>query len=255
MSPSARAARSSPPRRARARHGRPIGRAGSWLAARPACPAPMTTVVTRSMAWPLRLTVQATSTVTFVGFVRASKTAERFWDWATSASMSSFEASASMLNVTLMSLKPLRTSLSAPRMPADVVMALDGRLDRTQLDAAVLRDGRHARRQAAGQADDEVLDRRDPGVRRRENLGVVGFEHRLFQVALLLPEAEEALDLHRAVHAALPLGGCAPGELSGLWRALQHIACIQQRLNVDSVGNLVSYPSSLSLCPRIPRWG
>ena len=33
---------------------------------------------------------QATSTVTCVGFVRASNTAERFWDWATSASMSCF---------------------------------------------------------------------------------------------------------------------------------------------------------------------
>src|SRR5215472_11078874 len=60
---------------------------------------------------------QATSTVTFVGLVSASKTAERFWDWATSASMSSFDASASMWKVTLMSLKPLRTSLSAPRIP------------------------------------------------------------------------------------------------------------------------------------------
>src|SRR6202044_1742758 len=60
------------------------------------------------------LSAQATSTVTFVGFVRASNTAERFWDWATSASMSSREASASIVNVTLMSLKPLRTSLSAP---------------------------------------------------------------------------------------------------------------------------------------------
>src|SRR5271170_7827407 len=63
------------------------------------------------------LAPQATSTVTLVGFVSASNTAERFWDWATSASMSSRDASASMLNVTLMSLKPLRTSLSAPRMP------------------------------------------------------------------------------------------------------------------------------------------
>ena len=50
------------------------------------------------------LAAQATSTVTFVGFVRASNTAERFWDWATSASMSSLDASASMWKVTLMSL-------------------------------------------------------------------------------------------------------------------------------------------------------
>jgi hypothetical protein len=47
---------------------------------------------------------QASSTVTLVGFVSASNTAERFWDWATSASISCRDASASMLNVTLMSL-------------------------------------------------------------------------------------------------------------------------------------------------------
>src|SRR5262249_27120348 len=41
---------------------------------------------------------QATSTVTSVGFVSASNTAERFWDWATSASMSSLDASASISN-------------------------------------------------------------------------------------------------------------------------------------------------------------
>ena len=39
---------------------------------------------------------QLTSTVTFVGFVIISKTAERFCDCATSAAMSSSEASASM---------------------------------------------------------------------------------------------------------------------------------------------------------------
>src|SRR5512146_1268145 len=53
----------------------------------------------------------------FVGFDRASNTADRFCDWATSASISCFDASASMVKVTLMSLKPLRTSLSAPRIP------------------------------------------------------------------------------------------------------------------------------------------
>jgi hypothetical protein len=51
-----------------------------------------------------RAAAQATSTVTFVGLVSASNTAERFWDWATSASISCLDASASMVNVTLMSL-------------------------------------------------------------------------------------------------------------------------------------------------------
>ena len=49
------------------------------------------------------LYVLTTSTVTFTGFVRASYTAERFCDWATIASMSSFDASASISKVTLMS--------------------------------------------------------------------------------------------------------------------------------------------------------
>ena len=38
-----------------------------------------------------------TSTVMFVGFAMTSKTAERFCDCATSASMSSFDASASIV--------------------------------------------------------------------------------------------------------------------------------------------------------------
>src|SRR5690606_6313049 len=59
----------------------------------------------------------ATGTVTLVGLVRASNTAERFCDCATSAAMSSSLASASMSKVTRTSLKPLRTSGSPPRMP------------------------------------------------------------------------------------------------------------------------------------------
>src|ERR1700689_4694978 len=88
---------------------------------------------------------------------------------------------------------------------ADVVPALDRGLDRAQLDAAVLRDRRDTPRPAAPQADGEVLDRRDAVVLGREGLGVVGLERPLLLVALLLAEAEEALDLDRAVPAALPL--------------------------------------------------
>src|SRR6185312_11871374 len=118
-----------------------------------------------------------------------------------------------------------------------VVRAFDRRGDRAQLDAAVLRDRRHARRQAAGQADDEVLDWRDAVVRGREDLGVVGLEHRLLQMVVLLAEAEEAVHLDLAVDAVLPLGRRPPGELGGLGRALQHLARVEQRLHVDTVGN------------------
>ncbi len=50
-----------------------------------------------------RVRDQTTSTVTFTGFVITSYTAERFCDCATIASISGLEASASILNVTLMS--------------------------------------------------------------------------------------------------------------------------------------------------------
>ena len=74
------------------------------LAASPAWPAPTTTVVTCSMTrlrYPPVLLL-LTSTVTLVGLVTQSYSAERFCDCATTASMSCGDASASMLKVTLM---------------------------------------------------------------------------------------------------------------------------------------------------------
>ena len=188
----------------------------------------------------------ATSTVTFVGLVSASNTAERFCDWATSASISCFEASASMVKVTLMSLKPLRTSRVGAEDAADVVRALDRRLDRVQLDAAVLRDRRHAGGQAAGQPDEQVLDRGDAVVRGREHLGMVGLEGRLPLVLLLLAESEVVLDRRRAVHAVLPGRGGPPGELGRLGRALQHLPRLQQGLDVDPVLRRLARRPSLS---------
>ncbi len=179
--------------------------------------------------------VQATSTVTFVGLVSASKTAERFCDWATRASMSAGEASASIEKVTLMSLKPLRTSASAPRMPrmswppsteASTELSLMPRFCATEAMPAVRQDG---------QAHEQVLDRGDAVVLGGEDGGVVGLEDRLVLVALLLAEAEELLDLGGAVDAVLPLRAGAPGELGRLGRALENFAGVQQRLDVHSV--------------------
>jgi hypothetical protein len=102
------------------------------LVASPVCPAPMTTVVTfvmmelrgdlgsrlqasgrvpcpesraRSLQARSRFSnaLYTNSTLTVVGLVMMSNTAERFCDWATIASISFFDASASMLKVTLMS--------------------------------------------------------------------------------------------------------------------------------------------------------
>jgi hypothetical protein len=54
-------------------------------------------------------------------------------------------------------------------------------------------------------------------------------------VVLLFTEAEEVLDPRAGVHAALPLRGGLPGELRGLRRTLQHIACIEECLDVYAV--------------------
>ena len=70
------------------------------LIARPLWPPPMTTVVADRAGVGAGLgrcsAGQLTTTVTFVGLVTMSYTAERFCDCATIASMSSAEASASM---------------------------------------------------------------------------------------------------------------------------------------------------------------
>ena len=68
-----------------------------------------------------------------------------------------------------------------------------------------------------------------------EDLRVVGLERRLGLVRLLLAEAEEALDVRLAVGAVLPLAGRPPRELRRLGRALQRLARVEQRLDVDSV--------------------
>src|SRR5690348_13313782 len=132
-------------------------------------------------------------------------------------------------------------------------MAFDDRLDRAQLDAPVLRDGRHARAQAARQAHEQVLDRRDALVRRREDLRVVGHKGGLLQVALLLAEAEEVLHRDVGVDTALPLRGRPPGELGGFRRGLERFPRVEQRLHVDAVvgncGHVEYYLSLTSIFP------
>ena len=119
--------------------------------------------------------------------------------------------------------------------PLDVHLAFELRLDRAELDTTILRNRRDARGEAARQPDEDVLDRRDPVVLRREDLGMVGLEARLGLVRLLLTKAEEAFDRRLAVRAFHPLAGCSPRELCCLGRALERIARIEERLHVDSV--------------------
>ena len=75
-----------------------------------------------------------------------------------------------------MSLKPLRTSLSAPEDAAHVHPALDRRFDTAELNLAVLRDRGDSGRQAAGERHEHVFDRRGAVVLGRKDLGVVGIE-------------------------------------------------------------------------------
>ena len=74
---------------------------------------------------------------------------------------------------------------------------------------------------------------------------MVGFEHPLGLMVVLLPEAEEALYPRLAMDAVLPLGLGPPGELSGFGRALEHLAGVEQRLHIDSV----SYRGHVDRCP------
>ena len=97
---------------------------------------------------------------------------------------------------------------------AHVHGAFDRRRDPAQLDLAVLGDRGDAGGQAAGQADEHVLDRRRAVVLGGEDLGMVDVERVPGAVALLLAEAEEALDVGVAVRAVLPLARGSPLELA-----------------------------------------
>ena len=179
---------------------------------------------------------QTTSTVTSVGFVRASKTAERFWDWATKRLDVLRRGVRVDVEGHLDVVEAVADVAVGTQDPADVVVALDGRLDRPQLDAAVLRHGRDAAGQAAGQADEEVLDRRDGVVRRREDLGVVGVEAPSRPCGSAPRRGRRSSGSSCVVWTPFcPLGGGLPGELGGLRCALQHLACVEQCLDVDSV--------------------
>src|SRR5688572_4453543 len=157
-----------------------------WLAARPACPAPMTTVVRCSMTRPpsgdfdadvrrVGQRVEYGGTLLGLGHQRLDFLLRRV----------------SVDGEGYLDVVVAVADVGVAENPADVVVALDDRLDRAQLDAAILRDRGDAGGQAAGQADEEVLDGGDGVVLGREDLGVVGVEDGFGLVALLLPEAEE----------------------------------------------------------------
>ena len=83
---------------------------------------------------------------------------------------------------------------------------------------------RDAGGQAARQADQDIFDGRRALVLRGEDLGMVGIELEGLLAALLLAQAEEALDRRVAVGAVLPFAGGAPFEFGGFRRLGQRIA-------------------------------
>ena len=199
------------------------------LTARPECPAPtMTTGMRRARA-------QLTVTVTFVGLVSASKTAERFCDWATSAAIVVGVRVGLDLEVDPDAVVAVAHLGVATEDAEDVHVALDRGLDRLELDAPVLRDRRDARGEAARQAHEQELDGRRRQVLGREDLRMVGLvaEDRL--VVVIGAEAAVLLDRRLAVRAAQPLVRRPPGELGGLRRVGQGVAGVEQRCDVDSV--------------------
>ena len=142
--------------------------------ARPAWPAPITIAVVRFTD--VRDRSDRARRRTSVGLVMMSNTAERFCDWATSASISSRVASASMAKRTGDRVEAVADVGIGAEDAEHVHVALDRRRDRTELDAAVLGDGGDAGGEAADEADEHVLDRGGAEVLRGEALGVVDVE-------------------------------------------------------------------------------
>ena len=125
------------------------------------------------------------------------------------------------------------------------------RLDRAQLDAAILRYGRHARRQAARKTDEhDTLRASHPGPRRRKSPGDRRRRRTRSCASAPSPEPIEIPGrCESAVGTVQPFAGCTPGELCGLGRALQRFPRGQQRVDVDAVVDtlLTHFPVSSTL--------
>ena len=144
-----------------------------------------------------------------------------------------------------------------------VHVAFERRLDRPQLDAAMLGDGGDTGRQTAGQARQHDLDRRRRLVLGREHFRMVGFNCKALAARLLFAETEEAADGRPAMRAVHPLARGAPGELRGLGGRVQRLAGTEQCLHIDTVVHLPGcvlngilrhfFILSCVLCPSPPR--
>ena len=117
----------------------------------------------------------------------------------------------------------------------EVHVGLERRLDRVQLDAAALRNGGDARREAARQAGEHDLDRRRRVVLGGEHLRVIGVDGEGLAARLLRPQPEEGADGRAAVRAVQPLAAGAPLELGGLGGLLSASRAPSRAVDVDAI--------------------
>src|SRR5262245_50518936 len=127
----------------------------------------------------------------------------------------------------------------------DVHRALELRLHRAQLNAAVLRDGRDTGGEAARETREHELDGSRTAILGREDLGMIRLEGELGAVLLLLAKAEEVLDVRAAARAFLPFARGAPRE----FRRFGHFAQSFTRLEQGPYVHTVVYRRSHSESP------
>src|SRR5688572_2694667 len=117
----------------------------------------------------------------------------------------------------------------------DVHRAFELRFHGTQLNTAVLRDGRDAGGEAARKTREHELDGCRAAILRRKDLGMIRLERELGAVLLLLPEAEKVLDECAAARALLPFASGAPGEFRRFGRLAQSFTRLEQGAYIHTI--------------------
>src|SRR5690606_6447959 len=118
---------------------------------------------------------------------------------------------------------------------ANIHLAFELRLDRAELNAAVLRDRRDAGGETAPKPGENQHDRRRAIVLGREDLRMIRFESKLGPMLMLLTEAVETFHVRSAMRAVQPFARGTPRELGRLGGLLQRFPCLEEGLNIDAV--------------------
>ena len=148
--------------------------------------------------------------------------------------MSSGDASASILYVTLMPLKPLRMSASMPRMPrTSIAPSTVADTERSW----ILRPGRQPRRRRSGSSARPTSMYSTGVAALSSEAKISGWSASKVNwcVVLLGAQPVEALDGGTAVRAVDPLDGRAPCELRRFRCFAQRRLRAEERIDVDAV--------------------